>query len=102
MVMTTPAAMAQVIAVGMVVLSNKSARPVFPRWVAPASFVCAIALLSGMSCVLARTGPFAWDGKVALGLENLGFVPWTLSMSLVLFRPLNPHQPTRPLPLPLP
>jgi hypothetical protein len=38
MVMTTPAAMAQVFAVGMVVLSDKSVRPVFPRWVAPSEF----------------------------------------------------------------
>ena len=89
MVMTTPAAMAQVFAVGMVVLSDKSARPVFPRWVAPASFVCVIALLSGMSCVLARTGPFAWDGKVASGLENLGFVPWTVFMVVVLLRAIK-------------
>jgi hypothetical protein len=89
MVMTTPAAMAQVFAVGMVVLSDKSVRPVFPRWVAPASFAAAIALLFGMLCVLARTGPFAWDGTLALGLENLGFVPWTISMVVVLLRAIK-------------
>jgi hypothetical protein len=92
MVMTTAAAMAQVLAVGLAVLSDKHARPVFPRWVALASFACVFFLAFGMPCALTRTGPFAWDGKIASGLENLGFLPWTLLMAVVLSRSVRQQE----------
>jgi hypothetical protein len=92
MVMTTPAAMAQVLAVGLAILSDKRERPIFPRWMASMSFACTILLAFGMPCALTRTGPFAWDGRVASGLENLGFLPWTVLMLVVLLKAIKQQE----------
>jgi hypothetical protein len=92
MIVATPAAMAQVLAVGLAVLAEKSPRPVFPRWVAPASFLCVIALAFGMPAALTQTGPFAWDGLLGGGLESLGFLPWTVMMTFVLLRAIRQQE----------
>jgi hypothetical protein len=92
MIVATPAAMAQVFAVALAVLADKSARPVFPRWIAAASFLCVLALTFGMPAALTQTGPFAWDGFVGGGLESLGFIPWTILMAVVLTRAIRQQE----------
>jgi hypothetical protein len=91
MLTATPAVGVQVLAVGLAVLADKRARPVFPRWVAPASFVCAIGLQGGLLLVLTQTGPFAWDGVVA-GLLPFIFFPWCIVMTPVLLRAIRQQQ----------
>jgi hypothetical protein len=92
MIVATPAAMAQVLAVGLAVLADKNAQPVFPRWVAPASFICVIALAFGLSAALTRTGPFAWNGFVGGALESLGFIPWTMLMVVALLKAIRQQE----------
>ena len=92
MVTATPEVGVQVLAVGLAVLSDKRAQPVFPSWVAHASFVCAIGLQCGLLCVLARTGPLAWDGFVAGGIESIVFVPWTLLMCVMLLKAIRQQE----------
>jgi hypothetical protein len=96
MVTATPEVGVQVLAVGLAVLSDKRAQPVFPRWVAHASFVCAIGLQCGLLCVLARTGPLAWDGFVAGGIESIVFVPWTLLMCVMLLKAIKQQEVEEP------
>lgn len=96
MVTATPEVGVQVLAVGLAVLSDKRAQPVFPRWVAHASFVCAIGLQCGLLCVLARTGPLAWDGFVAGGIESIVFVPWTLLMCVMLLKAIKQQEAEEP------
>jgi hypothetical protein len=88
LLMVTPLAVVQVLAVGLAILSDKRARPIFPRWVAHASFVCALGLQLGVVCVLTHTGPFAWDGPITGILDNL-IMPWTILMCVMLLKAIK-------------
>jgi hypothetical protein len=91
MLTATPAVGVQVLAVGLAVLADKRAQPVFPRWVAHASFVCALGLQGGLLLVLTRTGPFAWDGVIA-GLLPFIFFPWCILMTPLLLRAIKQQE----------
>jgi hypothetical protein len=92
MVMTTPMVAVEVLAVGLAILSDKGVRPVFPRWFAHASFVCAIGLLAGMLCVLSRTGPLAWNGMIAGWPPSLLFLAWTVVMTVMLLKAIKQQE----------
>jgi hypothetical protein len=89
MVMVTPPAVAQVLAVGLAILSDKGARRVFPRWLGYVSIFCAIGAVPGVLCVLYKAGPLAWDGSIAQGLPGLGFFAWVILMAVMLTRAIN-------------
>jgi hypothetical protein len=89
MVMTTPMVAVQVLVVGLAILSDKGARPVFPKWFAHASFVCAIGLLTGLLCVLSRTGPLAWNGMIAGWPPSILFLSWTILMTVILLKAIK-------------
>jgi hypothetical protein len=91
MLTATPAVGVQVLAVGLVVLADKRVQPVFPRWVAHASFVCALGLQGGLLLVLTQTGPFAWDGVIA-GLLPFIFFPWCILMTPLLLRAIKQQE----------
>jgi hypothetical protein len=92
MVMTTPMVAVEVLAVGLAILSDKGVRPVFPRWFAHASFLCAIGLLAGMLCVLSRTGPLAWNGMIAGWPPSLLFLAWTVVMTVMLLKAIKQQE----------
>jgi hypothetical protein len=92
MVMTTPMVAVEVLAVGLAILSDKRARPVFPRWFAHASFLCAIGLLAGMLCVLSRTGPLAWNGMIAGWPPSFLFLSWTIVMTVMLLKAIKQQE----------
>jgi hypothetical protein len=92
MIWATPAAGVQVLAVGLAILCDKSPQPVFPRWSAYASFLCAIGLQCGLLAVLSQTGPLASDGIVSGGIESMVFIPWTLLMCVFLLRAIEQQQ----------
>jgi hypothetical protein len=92
MVMSTPMVAVEVLAVGLAILSDKRARPVFPRWFAYASFLCAIALLGGLLCVRSRTGPLAWNGMIAGWLPSVLFLFWTILMTVMLLKAIKQQE----------
>jgi len=85
----TPPAIAQMLVVGLAIISDKRSQPIFPHWVGYVSFVVPLGSLPGLLCWLFKTGPFAWDGFLAGGLPTLLFVPWTVLMAVVLTRAIN-------------
>ena len=91
MLTATPAVGVQVLAVGLAILADKRPQPVFPRWVAYASFVCALGLQGGLLLVLTQTGPFAWDGVIA-GLLPFIFFPWCILMTPLLLRAIKQQE----------
>ena len=91
MLTATPAVGVQVLAVGLAILADKRPQPVFPRWVAHASFVCALGLQGGLLLVLTQTGPFAWDGVIA-GLLPFIFFPWCILMTPLLLRAIKQQE----------
>jgi hypothetical protein len=88
-IMITPLATAQVLAIGLGVLADKGARPIFPRWLGYVSVVIAILCLPGVLCVVTRTGPLAWDGIIAGGLPPLALFSWTIVMGVMLLRAIR-------------
>jgi hypothetical protein len=89
MVMATPMVAVEVLAVGLATLSDKRAQPIFPRWFAYASFLCAIALLPGLLCVLAHSGPFDWDGIVAAWVPTLSTLIWVIATTIILLKAIK-------------
>jgi hypothetical protein len=66
----------QAVALGVVILRDRRAVPILPRWLAYLSFWAALGFLPGMLNPLARTGPFAWNGVLAWWLGLVIFGIW--------------------------
>jgi hypothetical protein len=92
LVMASPMVAVEIIAVSLAILSDKRARPVFPRWFAYWSFLCAIALLCGLLCVRTKTGPLAWNGMIAGWLPSLLFLSWVILMTVMLLNAIKQQE----------
>jgi hypothetical protein len=74
----------QAIAAGVVGLADKSARPVFPRW------VCGWAIFAGLSFIpltampFFKTGPLAWNGLISFWTLFGTYFIWTASMGFCM------------------
>jgi hypothetical protein len=73
-------------AIGIAVLRDRSEPPVFPRWVGYLNLWAATFILPGMLMTFFKTGPFAFDGLLALYLPFSVFFAWMLVMSVMLFK----------------
>jgi hypothetical protein len=85
----TPAASAQMFVVGLAILSDKRAQPIFPRWVGYVSIVISLVTVQGLLCWMFKTGPFAWDGFLAGAIPPCTFLPWCILMAVMLVRAIN-------------
>jgi len=63
--------------------------PAFPRWAGYLNLWVAVLIVPGMAMVYSKTGPFAWDGVIALYIPFGTFLVWILVMSPLLFRAIN-------------
>ncbi len=77
-----PAAI-QAFAIGVLILSDKGSRPVFPRWAGYLNFWCGINFLPGALGTFFKTGPFAWNGLFDFWLP-LGVFSFWIAMMAVL------------------
>ncbi len=74
----------QAIAAGLVGLADKSARPLFPRW------VCGWAIFTGLSFIpltampFFKTGPLAWNGLISFWTLFGTYFIWTASMGFCM------------------
>jgi hypothetical protein len=75
----------QAIVIGVAVLMDKRARPVFPRWFGYASLVAAVLFFPAGLDVFFTTGPLAWDGLIAWWLLVVAFFVWVIALSILLF-----------------
>ena len=69
------------ISIGLLIISDKSARPVFPRWVAWVNFWFAGLVMTGQFMIFFHTGPVAWNGPLALYWPAFTFFVWICIMS---------------------
>jgi hypothetical protein len=83
---------AQTIAVGVAVLLDKRADPVFPRWLGYLSFWCALLYLPGGLAVFFFSGPFAWNGLVVWWFLVIAYLVWVLAIIWALLYRAIPHQ----------
>ncbi|MGQ0700356.1 MAG: hypothetical protein ACT4PZ_19225 [Panacagrimonas sp.] len=84
-----PPACIQNFAIGICILSDKRAEPIFPRWVAYANFWIAIAFLPGVLIPFFKTGPFTWTGLIGFWLVAVTFFGWIVMMWWATVRAIN-------------
>ncbi len=69
--------------VGIAVLSDRSALPVFPRWSGYACMLAALLTVPGYPVVMFDHGPFAWNGLLAFWIALVTAISW-MSLMMVL------------------
>jgi hypothetical protein len=74
---------------GMVVLRDKSAEPLLPRWTGYMSLWLALLLVPGALAILFKTGPFAWDGLLAFWIPFGLFGLWVMVMAQQMLKALG-------------
>lgn len=71
---------------GVAVLSDRSERPVFPRWLGYLSFWSSAGLVPSALCLWFKTGPFAWNGVLTLYLAFFVAGLWLISVMVLTLR----------------
>ncbi len=84
--MVTPPAIIQLIAIGLCILNDRSAQPVFPRWVAFFSFWICLLFLPGLLVTMFLSGPFAWNGLLSFWVAASAYGGWLLTMFVMCLK----------------
>ncbi len=74
----------QAIAAGLVGLADKSARPVFPRWVSGWAIFTGLSFIPLTAMPFYKTGPLAWNGAVSFWTLFGTYFIWTASMGFCM------------------
>jgi hypothetical protein len=82
----------EAIVIGVAILRDKRAEPVFPRWLGYLNLWCAFMFMPGGLCVFVKDGPFAFNGLLAWWLLLTAFAVWMISMSFGLLKYAIPSQ----------
>jgi len=85
-----PPAIVQALSFGTAVLSDRSAKPAFPRWVGYFNYWEALSFLPACILVFFKTGPFAWHGALSFWLPATTFGTWFIVMGVMMLRALPP------------
>jgi hypothetical protein len=83
---------AQTIAVGIAILMDKRAEPVFPRWLGYLSLWCAVFYLPGGLAVFFKSGPLAWNGLITWWFLVIAYFIWVVAIIWALVWKAIPHQ----------
>lgn len=89
--LVTPAApfFVQAAALGLAILSDKTAGPILPRWSGYLCLWLAVLALPGALAIMFKTGPFAWNGILAFWLP-FGLVGgWAFLMAFLMTSAVN-------------
>jgi hypothetical protein len=79
----------QMCAVGIVILSDKRAVPLLPRWLAWLSFFTAASFVPVTLIPFLLTGPFAWNGLFNYWVAFSAFFLWVLFFSIHIFKAIG-------------
>lgn len=82
----------QGLAITMAILQDRSARPVFPRWVGYFNLWCMIIFLPGGVIPYFKDGPFAWNGLFAWWIPLAVFTAWMLTLSWLMLRAIGEQE----------
>jgi hypothetical protein len=85
------------VAVGLAVLFDRSNPPVFPRWAGYLSLWAAFLLLPADLILFFKTGPFAFNGLLALYVPFSAFFGWLVAMTVLLIKAINREEMPTPL-----
>jgi len=81
----TPALM-QAISFGAATLNDRSATPLFPRWLGYFNLWAAFAFFFGFLVCMFKSGPFAWNGLLAFWLVVVVFCSWAMLMAVMFIK----------------
>ena len=73
---TTTTVLVQNAIIGLAVLQDNSAKPVFPRWYAYLNFFAVMGVFPAGFVVFFKEGPLAWDGIIVWGIGVAIFFIW--------------------------
>lgn len=76
----------QAVVIGVAILSDRRATPLFPRWSAYLNFWIGILFLPGALTTFFKTGPFAWDGFLVFWVPIAAFIGWIFMMAWLVSR----------------
>lgn len=77
-------AMVQVVALGVGILADRSAKPVFPRWLGYYNLWLALIFSPGVLISMFKTGPFAWNGLLTFWIPATAFFTWFIVMFFMM------------------
>ena len=88
-VMMGSCAVMQMISIGLAVLYDCNAAPIFPRWVGFFNIWLGVLQIPGVTVPFFQTGPFAWDGLFAFWLPLTTFSAWIAVNTWALLRAIR-------------
>jgi hypothetical protein len=77
------------IAIGIAILRDRGAVPLFPRWLGFFNFWVALLILPALLLPFFKSGPFAYNGILALYLPFGAFFIWMVVMTFGLMRAIG-------------
>jgi hypothetical protein len=80
------------IVTGIAILRDNREQPIFPRWVGQLNFLAAALSLPGLVVVVAKTGPFAWNGVLGFWVPTVVGGLWIVTMTVFMFQAVNEEQ----------
>lgn len=86
MLMTFSLALIQNVVIGIAILADRGAQPLFPRWAGYFNIWVAIIYTPAALITFFKTGPFAWDGIIAFWIPALVFFSWFIVMLPLLLK----------------
>lgn len=88
-VMVFPPAFMQNVSIGVAILRDKAANPIFPRWLGFFQFWVALLFLPGAMVPFFKTGMFAWNGLLSFWVAGSVFTLWYIVMPFMLIKATN-------------
>lgn len=89
LVIPTPPAVVQSLAIGFAILDDKSPQPALPRWTGYFSVWIAVLLIPGAFAMMFKTGPFAWNGILAFWVPAASAGLWVFVMAFQMLKSLK-------------
>ncbi len=83
---------AQAIIMGIIILNDRRAKPIFPRWVGYLCIWTAILMAPASLDVFFQNGPLAWNGAIAWWLLLVAFFIWLAGVTYTTLQAINNQQ----------
>ncbi len=88
----TTFALVQGIAIGVAILRDRGAQPVFPRWAGYLNLWVCLVFQGGIAVVFFKTGPLAWRNLFAWWIPLTVFGAWFIVMTVLLLRAVHDQE----------
>jgi hypothetical protein len=85
-VMPGPFGIPQIGAIGIAILMDRRKNPLYPRWVGYQNLWTAMLLIPSVFVAIFKSGPFAWNGLIALWIPATFYFFWFASMTVFTFK----------------